>query len=150
SQRLGLENFTVHPVTPALPIVPIAIPLPADTYALRIPALGDDLGATPYLAALEPASASSPRRVALKTIYVPSPEAEDVDGACPEGFECTADAFSVYGDGGRKKLAYGGFEGRWSAVKDAGREGWHVYWREGVAPGPADVEIEIVAGGKGG
>lgn len=113
--------------------------------------MGDHLSAAPYIAALESAPPASPRSISLKTIYVPSPESEDVDEACPEGFECTADAFCVYEDGdGGTKLAYGGFEGRWSAVKDAGKEGWHVYWIEGGERGSADIEIEIVPAGKGG
>ena len=50
----------------------------------------------------------------------------------------------MYEDVGRK-LAYEGFEGGWKAERDAGTEGWHVYWVKENERGSGAIELEIVA-----
>jgi hypothetical protein len=141
TRNLGLENFTTHPTTPPLYIEPIA--LPNDVYALRVTDAGDDLSKTPYIAALEDHRYSyTPDVIGLKTVYASSPVSE-VEG-CPEQLACITTGFSVYEDVGRK-LAYGGFEGGWKAERDAGTEGWHVYWVKESERGSGAIELGIVA-----
>jgi hypothetical protein len=82
----------------------------------------------------------------LKTIYAPSPVKENegqVEG-CPDEFACVPNAFNIYENGSRR-LAYGGFEGSWKAEKDAGIEGWHVYWVKTSQRGSGAIELEIVS-----
>ncbi|KAF2275765.1 uncharacterized protein EI97DRAFT_434172 [Westerdykella ornata] len=171
---IGLENFTIHPPSAGLTVLPIRIPKQEPPlYALRIPSPSDDLTNTPYLAALLPASNGKPKWASAAPIFVPDPTGETVRkwrDRCPRGWECGADAWVIYsgtdaGDesqsagsvcvaGERQplgKLAYGGFNGHWEAVKDApNSEGWHVYWiaedagKEPGVPVGTRVEIEIV------
>lgn len=51
--------------------------------------------------------------------------------ACPAGYDCTADQWTLgeFDDGIYPDLKFGGFKGRWEPFKDAGRDGWHVYWK---------------------
>ena len=141
TRNLGLENFTTHPTTPPIYIEPVA--LPNNIYALRVTDGGDDLSKTPYIAALEDHRYSyTPDAIGLKTVYASSPVSE-VEG-CPEQFACVSNGFIVYEDEGRK-LAYGGFVGGWKAEKDAGTEGWHVYWVKKSERVSGAIELEIVA-----
>lgn len=133
---MGLENFTTNPQTPPLKFLPVRIRDDDNKYALRGDSVGDDLSRTPYLAAL---TNKATRTVSLKIVYVPTPLRESFDtqtGACYEGYDCTADQW-VFADlgsvSGRSQvyhdLRFGGFPGRWEPFKDAGTEGWHVYWK---------------------
>jgi hypothetical protein len=112
-----------------------------------VPDGGDDLSKTPYIAAVEDHRHSyTPEVIGLKTIYASSP-VEETDGqveGCPDEFACVPNAFSVYQNGSRR-LAYGGFEGGWKAEKDAGVEGWHIYWVKTSQRGSGTIELEIVA-----
>src|SRR5690242_1752404 len=132
--RLGLENFTVNPETPPLKFLPIRIHDDDDKYALRGDGIGDDLSRTPYLAAL---TNIATRTVSMKIVYLPTPLRESFEtqtDACPKGYECTADQW-IFADSGSGEsrvhydFAFGGFKGRWKPFKDAGTEGWHVYWK---------------------
>ncbi|KAH6612050.1 hypothetical protein C7974DRAFT_90489 [Boeremia exigua] len=136
SKRLGLENFTVNPETPALKFLPIRIHNEDNKYALRGYGVGDDLSRTPYLAAL---TNNATRTVSLKIVYLPTPLRESFKtqtDACPEDYDCTADQWT-FDDPSRlsssaqfyRDLRFGGFKGRWEPFKDAGKEGWHVYWK---------------------
>ncbi|KAF1926401.1 uncharacterized protein M421DRAFT_7012 [Didymella exigua CBS 183.55] len=137
SHRLGLENFTVHPETPGLKFLPILLRDDDNKYALRGEAVGDDLSRTPYLAAL---TNKATRTVSMKIVYLPTPLRESFDtqtDACPKGYDCTADQWTfdepTPTPGGRRNIYYnlrfGGFKGSWEPFKDAGKEGWHVYWK---------------------
>lgn len=136
SNHLGLENFTVNPETPPLKFLPIRLRDDDNKYALRGDAVGDDLSRTPYLAAL---TNNATRTVSLKIVYLPTPLRESFEtqtDACPEGYDCTADQWTfgeLSPDSGRNQIyhdfEFGGFKGRWEPFKDAGKEGWHVYWK---------------------
>lgn len=137
SHRLGLENFTVHPETPGLQFLPIRLRDDDDKYALRGFSVGDDLSRTPYLAAL---TNNATRTVSLKIVYLPTPLRESFEtqtDACPEGYDCTADQWTfdeptpTAGDSQQTcyNLKFSGFNGVWEPFKDAGKEGWHVYWK---------------------
>jgi hypothetical protein len=134
TQRLGLENFTVHPATPPPQFIPVRIRDDDNKFALRGDDSGDDLSQTPYLAAL---AHKATRTVSLKIVYLPTPLRESFETlaeACPEGYECTADqwVFDEYDSGDGQilyNLQFAGFQGKWVPFKDAGKEGWHVYWK---------------------
>ncbi|KAF9694000.1 hypothetical protein EKO04_007862 [Ascochyta lentis] len=131
TNRLGLENFTVHPETPPLKFLPIRLRDDANKYALRGDGVGDDLSRTPYLAAF---TNNATRTVTLKIVYLPTPLRESFEtqtDACPEGYDCTADQWMLDepGNGIYQDFKFGGFKGRWEPFKDAGKEGWHVYWK---------------------
>ena len=134
TQRLGLENFTIHPETPPPQFLPVRIRDDDNKYALRGTDSGDDLSRTPYLAAL---ANQATRTVSLKIVYLPTPLRESFETQieeCPEGYECTADQWVFdeddSGDGQiLYNLQFAGFTGKWFPFKDAGKEGWHVYWK---------------------
>ena len=133
--RLGLENFTVSPETPGLKFLPIRLRDDDDKFALRGESSDDELSRTPYLAAL---TNKATRTASLKILYLPNPLRESVEtqtDACPDGYECTADQWtfnepaSAASEASYYNLKFGSFRGRWEPFKDAGKEGWHVYWK---------------------
>ena len=134
TQRLGLENFTIHPAMPPPQFLPIRIRDDDNKYALRGTDSNDDLSRTPYLAAL---ANQATRTVSLKIVYLPTPLRESFETQiedCPKGYECTADQWVFdeddSGDGQiLYNLQFAGFTGKWFPFKDAGKEGWHVYWK---------------------
>lgn len=131
TNRLGLENFTVNPETPPLKFIPIRLRNNGNEYALRGMDMGDDLSRTPYLAAL---TNNATRTVGLKIVYIPTPLRESFEtqpDACPEGYDCTADQWTLSDDnnGIYPNLRFEGFDGQWEPLKDTDKEGWHVYWR---------------------
>jgi hypothetical protein len=137
SQRLGLENFTVHPETPGLKFLPVRLRDEDNRYALRGVSVDNDLSRDLYLAAL---THTATHTVVLKMVYLPTPLRESFEtqtDACPEGYDCTADQWTfdetVSTSGDRQQIYYnlkfGGFKGSWAPFKDAGKEGWHVYWK---------------------
>lgn len=124
----------MNPETPPLKFLPIRIRDDDNKFALRGDDIGDDLSRTPYLAALVN---EATRTVSMKIVYLPNPLRESFEtqtDACPEGYHCSADQWEfssiasnddpVYYD-----LKFAGFKGRWEPFKDAGKEGWHVYWK---------------------
>ncbi|KAJ8114305.1 hypothetical protein OPT61_g3788 [Boeremia exigua] len=149
--RLGLENFTVNPETPPLRFTPVRIRNDDNRYALRGDGVGDDLSRIPYLAAL---INRVTRTVSMKIVYLPTPLQESFEtqtDACLQGYSCTADQwfFSDVGPISGPKEVYrdfrfGGFRGRWELFKDAGREGWHVYWK-GAAGTHRPVQFDLVS-----
>ncbi|KAJ4324050.1 hypothetical protein N0V94_001552 [Neodidymelliopsis sp. IMI 364377] len=141
-----LENFTVHPETPPLKFLPIRLNDDDHKYALRGDGVGDDLFRTPYLAAV---TNNATRTVSLKIAYLPTPLRESFEtqtDACPEGYDCTADQWTledasdsgVYSD-----FRFGGFKGTWEPFKDAGKEGWHIYWK-GNAGVSHSIQFDLV------
>ncbi|KAJ4989964.1 hypothetical protein SVAN01_04611 [Stagonosporopsis vannaccii] len=134
SDRLGFENFTVKPETLPLKFLPIRIRDDDNKFALRGESVGDDLSRTPYLAAL---TNSATRTVSMKIVYLPTPLRESFEtqtDACPKGYDCTADQWTFADIASREDqvhydFTFGGFKGRWEPFKDAGIEGWHVYWK---------------------
>lgn len=151
SHRLGLENFTVHPETPGVKFLPIRLRDDDNKYALRGEGIGDDLSRTPYLAAL---TNNATRTVGLKIVYLPSPLRESFEtqtDACPEGYDCTADQWvfdeaTDYPGADRQvyfNIKFGGFKGSWAPFKDAGKEGWNVYWK-GNAGMHHEVQFDLV------
>ena len=123
--------MTIHPPRPPIKLRPIR--LTNGTYALRGEPIGGDLSKTSYLAALN--SKAGTRTVSMAIINIPSPmqdSSEHDPEACPEGFECIADQWTLdeadkYGV--YSNLQFAGFKGRWEPFKDAAPEGWHVYWK---------------------
>ncbi|KAL1605902.1 hypothetical protein SLS59_003023 [Nothophoma quercina] len=122
---------------PLLQFLPIRIREDENRYALQGVYVGDDLSRTPYLAAL---ANNATHTVSMKIVYLPSPLQESFDthtDACPEGYDCTADQWTFGDDnpmvGDTQSIHYdfrfGGFKGKWKPFKDAGKEGWHVYWK---------------------
>lgn len=148
SHRLGLENFTVNPETPPLKFLPIRLRDDDNKFALRGYDSGDDLSRTPYLAAL---TNTATRTAGLKIVYLPTPLRESFEtqtDACPEGYDCTADEWEfddiAAGDSQTYyNLKFSGFKGRWEPFKDAGKEGWHVYWK-GNAGVHHPVQLDLV------
>ncbi|KAJ4334415.1 hypothetical protein N0V87_006849 [Didymella glomerata] len=155
--RLGLENFTVHPETPGIEFIPIRLHDDDNKYALRGISVGDDLSRTPYLAAL---TNNATRTVSLKIVYVPTPLRESFEtqtDACPEGYDCTADQWTfdeptpIPGNSQQAyyNLKFGGFTGVWAPFKDAGKEGWHIYWK-GDAGMHHPIQFDLVPAISGG
>jgi hypothetical protein len=153
-------------------VLPVKVPDQA-TYALKLPSSGDDHGKTPYVATLV---TMATRTASLGEILFSNPTktgkwVAGPPSACPASKDCLKDAFSVYqpsaaegdevmvdnsatGDEHGKaavlgRLGYEGFSGQWEAWKDAGKEGWHVYWKgsgpKRQTPGREGLELEIVA-----
>ncbi|KZM28229.1 uncharacterized protein EKO05_0011070 [Ascochyta rabiei] len=128
TKRPGLENFTVHSETPPLKFLPIRLRDNDNKYALRGGGWGNYLSRAP-LAAL---TNNATRTVTLKIVYLPTPLRESFEtqtDACPGGYDCTADQwtlggldYDVYRD-----FRFGGFRGRWEPFKDVDKEGWHVH-----------------------
>jgi hypothetical protein len=152
---LGLENFTVHPETPPLHLLPIRIPNEDSAYALQIPDYTDDLSNLPWIAAILPKK-QDPRSAALRKVHGSDPG--KIGGGCPEGTTCVGDGWRVDAakSGDKKegelvplgKLGFRGFEGHWEVVKDVPNGGgWHLYWKaddsKEVELG-ARVEVEVV------
>lgn len=146
---MGLENFTVHPSTPPLVLLPVLIPNGQGTFALRDISNGDDLSVTSWVTAMVPSPASNEAQegIAIGIVYTPNPlpsSFEASPGACPDGWECIAHRWVLNeadvdrDKGGDEKELSGwevgiqGLDGGWRARKEEEREGWGVWWmREG-------------------
>ncbi|KAF2242387.1 hypothetical protein BU26DRAFT_438867, partial [Trematosphaeria pertusa] len=148
SQILGLENFTVHPATPPVLFTPIELSPGTGNYAFRAAYSGDDLSQTPYIAALT--SNAENHDVSMKVIPLPDPTDESIQlnpNACPENYECKADAWTAKPNQNGELTALGieGLEGAWEPIKDAGKGGWHVYWKpDGGDKVYHPIQIDIV------
>ncbi|KAF2035301.1 hypothetical protein EK21DRAFT_84916 [Setomelanomma holmii] len=133
SQRLGLENFTVSPITPGLNFRPIS--LANGRYALRGEGDNDVHNDAPYLVALKPLNGT--QITGMIVLYLPTPDGELPETAvvaCPDDFDCTADQWTFDAAGGdmvHPNFKFARSEGDWEPNKDAAPEGWHVYWRTG-------------------
>jgi hypothetical protein len=50
----------------------------------------------------------------------------------PEGYECVIDQW-MFDEAGTDMVhhdfRFAGYQGNWQPFKDAGEEGWHVYWK---------------------
>lgn len=135
----------MHPQTPPIKFLPIRLHDNDKKYALQGDSMGDDLSRTPYLAAL---TNNATRTVSLKIVYLPTPLRESFvtqTDACPEGYDCTADQWELdeIDDGIYRDLRFGGFTGKWEPFKDAGKHGWHVYWK-GNADFQYPVQLDLV------
>lgn len=67
----------------------------------------------------------------MSIIYTADPTQIDPE-VCPKGYKCVADQwkFSAAGDDGvYEDFGYTGYKGEWMPFRDAGVEGWHVYWK---------------------
>lgn len=133
------------PETPPSKFLPIRLRANDDKYALREDSVTDDLSRSPYLAAL---ANNSTRTVSLKLVYLSTPMRESFEtqtDACPEGYDCTADQWTLdeIGDGVYQDFRFAGFRGKWEPFKDAGKEGWHVYWK-GNAGAQHPVQLNLV------
>lgn len=129
SGQLGLENFTIHPPTPPVKFRPIS--LENGYYALE--GEEDDDERSPLLTALM--STKGTRTASMAMIYLPPPsefQTRDEFVTCPEGYECSTGEWTFGNagtDGVHEDFRFGKFKGQWQPFKDAGREGWHVYWK---------------------
>jgi hypothetical protein len=145
SHRLGLANFTLHPAPAPLKLTPVQIVTSSSTtWALQGPA-GDDLSLTPFLAAIINPSTHT---VSMSLVHLPSPLASSFaasPAACPTGCLCAADqwTFDVGADGALANLGFGEFKGKWVPFRDAGEEGWTLYWK-GNAGLRHTVQIDLV------
>jgi hypothetical protein len=131
SRQLGLENLTVLSPTPPLKFRPLK--LSNGNYAVQGEIDGNDPSKASYLAAL--ISSESTRSASMASLYT-----------CPEGDECIADQWtfapwvnSVYAD-----FRFAGFKGRWEPFKDAGKEGWHLYWKGDFGPHHS-IQLDLVS-----
>lgn len=131
TQMLGLENFTVHPITPPFTFMPVQIGGDG-RYGLRaLDGIGDDENLEPWVAAIKPKNGI--RTVAMKVVALPNPFTGDDYFDCPDGCDCENDTWTASEggpQGGLQFFGYGGFHGAWIPTKDAGAEGWHVYFKD--------------------
>jgi hypothetical protein len=69
--------------------------------------------------------------MAIIHISKPSRHSEAVFDSCPEGYACAVDQwmFDDDVDNVHPNFRFASFEGKWEPFKDAGAEGWHVYWK---------------------
>ncbi|KAH7382622.1 hypothetical protein DE146DRAFT_234510 [Phaeosphaeria sp. MPI-PUGE-AT-0046c] len=131
SEQLGLENFTVHPETPPLKFVPLKVI--NGNYALQGEGGSDDLSDIPFLAALK--STTGTRTISMAMVYMSRPNRQSNNfypNACPDGYECVTDQWAMDDPGAdmvRAGFKFAGFDGKWEPFKDAGKEGWHMYWK---------------------
>jgi hypothetical protein len=132
SQLLGLENFTVHPETPLLTFNPVQ--LTNGNYALQAEDSGDGDGSKmPYLAAL--GSTSGTRTASMAVVFVLTTTSGAIKAtfdSCPDGYTCVTDQWTFGGasvDWVHPDFHFAGYKGNWAPFKDAGAEGWHVYWK---------------------
>jgi hypothetical protein len=65
---------------------------------------------------------------------------------CPEGYECVVDqwTFDAAVDMAYPNFRFVGFKGNWKPFKDAGKEGWHVYWK-GDTGVHAPIHLDMVS-----
>jgi hypothetical protein len=146
SHQLGLENFTVHPETPPLTFNPVQ--LANGNYALQAEDSGDGDGSKmPYLAALESVSGTRTASMAVISVLPGTSEAIEAEfDSCPDGYNCVTDQWT-FGDASvdlvHPEFHFAGYKGNWAPFKDAGAEGWHVYWKgdEGLAH---PIKLELV------
>jgi hypothetical protein len=64
-------------------------------------------------------------------VYTADPAQIDPE-ACPQGYKCVADQWTLGAageDGVYPDFGYAGYRGKWAPFQDAGVEGWHVYWK---------------------
>jgi hypothetical protein len=144
SHQLGLENFTIHPTTPPLKFRPVKIT--NGNYALQIEGSYDGQTETPYLAALQ--SSGGTRTASMAIIRVSKPSClshKAANSPCMKGLSCTIDkwTFDASMDTVYPRLRFAGFEGSWEPFKDAGKEGWHVYWK-GEAGLSHPIQLDLV------
>ena len=144
SQQLGLENFTVHPETPPLMFIPVQIT--NGHYALQAEDNGDGEGSEmPCLAALESTSGTRTASMAVISALGTTSDEAEFD-SCPDGYTCVTDQWT-FGDASadlvHPDFHFAGYKGNWAPFKDAGVEGWHVYWKgdEGLAH---PIKLELV------
>lgn len=102
-------------------------------YALQGEGGSDNLSAIPFLAALE--STTGTRTSSMAIVYMSKLSLQSNKfylNACPAGYVCVADQW-IFDDAGTdmvlKNFRFAGFNGKWEPFKDAGKEGWHVYWK---------------------
>jgi hypothetical protein len=75
-----------------------------------------------------------------------TPHSFTVDAdTCPPGYECVVDQwmFDVAVNMALPNFRFAGFEGKWKPFKDAGKEGWHVYWK-GDTGVYSPIELDLV------
>jgi hypothetical protein len=131
SHQLGLENFTVHPETPPLKFIPVKVT--NGNYALQGEGRSDNLSEISFLAALK--SKAGTHTASMAIVYMSRPNDRSNKfylNACPAGYECIADQWTFddpQADLLRADFRFAGFNGKWDSFKDAGDEGWHVYWK---------------------
>jgi hypothetical protein len=102
-------------------------------YALRGEGSGADPIGFPYLAALK--STTGTRTTSMAIIYAKKPARTSSNvkvETCPKGYECVVDQWTF--DDASMDMVYSnfrfaGYQGKWQPSKDAGKEGWHVYWK---------------------
>ena len=71
----------------------------------------------------------------MAIVYIAKPTRRSfkvTSDVCPDGYECVADQWTF--DAARSDMVhpdfrFEGFKGNWEPFKDAGKEGWHVYWK---------------------
>jgi hypothetical protein len=86
-----------------------------------------------YLAALE--STTGTRTMSLAIVYAQKPSLhlyKFEPDTCPKGYECVVDQW-MFGEAGtdmvHRDFRFADYQGSWRPFKDAGQEGWHVYWK---------------------
>ncbi|KAF2824440.1 hypothetical protein CC86DRAFT_395635 [Ophiobolus disseminans] len=146
SHQLGFENYTVAPTTPPLNFRPIQVA--NGNYALCGEGDNDDHDRAPILVSLK--STTGTRTASMAVIYISKPARRhhfkaNAD-ACPEGYECVADQWmfdSAGDDLVHSNFRFAGYTGTWEPFKDAGAEGWHVYWK-GNAGVYTPIDLDLV------
>lgn len=145
SHQLGFENYTVAPTTPGLSFRTIKVS--NGNYALRGEGENDGQDRAPFLVVLKDTIGT--RTASMKVLYITSPQRIGQDAvaeACPEGYECVADQWTFDGAGEdliHRNFRFAGYEGTWGPFKDAGAEGWHVYWK-GNGGGYTPIALDLV------
>jgi hypothetical protein len=131
SRQLGLENLTVLSPTPPLKFRPLK--LSNGNYAVQGEIDGNDPSKASYLAAL--ISSEGTRSASMASLYT-----------CPEGDECIADqwTFAPWINSVYANFRFAGFKGRWEPFKDAGKEGWHLYWKGDFGPHHS-IQLDLVS-----
>ncbi|KAH4125071.1 hypothetical protein HBI24_190120 [Parastagonospora nodorum] len=147
SHQLGFENFTVHPETPPLKFVPFR--LRNGNFALQGEGSNEDPIKATYLAALKSTTGTRTASMAVMYFSKPIKHSETIFDACPEGYECAVDQwmFDAAVDNVYPNFRFEGFNGSWIPFKDAGTEGWHVYWKGDAGPShPIQIDMVPVNG----
>lgn len=142
---MGLENFTVSPTTPPVKFRPIR--LQNGNYALQGEGMKEQPHRLPYLAALKLPEGT--RTISMGVVFL------QVDGyqkrydgfdGCPGNYGCIIDQWTfdpVQAYMIHQNFRFAGFEGAWEPFKDAGKEGWHVYWK-GDAGMRSPIRLDLV------
>jgi hypothetical protein len=144
SHQLGLENFTVHPTTPPLKFRPVK--LSSGNYALQGEDSNNNDSEAPYLVALNSKQGTRTASMAIVHMRQPTPHffKAHVD-SCPQGYDCVVDhwTFDAAMDMTYPNFRFAGYKGNWAPFKDAGKEGWHVYWK-GNAGLSHPIQLDLV------